>query len=137
VRQERTQRTDEFFYSGPLNPCAETRPQKSLSAESARTVALSAWNLPGRLRLTSHYTKRSKARKFGILDFEEVLRTGRPTDKGIYCPKYKNVKYVFRGSVDGLGFRIVFALDATQDYAAAPLVILITAAWSTRNGVRK
>jgi hypothetical protein len=55
----------------------------------------------------------------------------------MYCPKFKNVKYVFKGMVDGLGFRIVFALDATQDYATAPLVILITAAWSTRNGIRR
>ena len=142
MRQERTQqlrtkRTDEFFYSGPLNPCAETRPQKPLSAESARYVALSAWNIPGRIRLTSHYKRRSRARRFSILDFQEVLRTGQPTGQVIYCPEFKNVKYIFRGAVDGLGFRIVFALDATQDYSAAPLVILITAAWSTRNGVRK
>jgi hypothetical protein len=134
VRQERT---DEFFYSGPLNPCAETEPQKLLSAESARWVALSAWNIPGRLRFTKHFTKRSKKRRFSTLDLEEVLRSGRPTEKGIYCPKYRNIKYVFRGTVDGLGFRIVFALDATQDYAAAPLVILITAAWTTRDGIRK
>jgi hypothetical protein len=130
-------RTDEFVYSGPLNPCAETKPQRPLTAESARYVALSAWNIPGRLRLTGHYTKRSKKRRFSILDFEEVLRTGRPMEKGMYCPRYKNVKYVFKGIVDGLGLRIVFALDATQDYSAAPLVILITAAWSTRDGVRK
>jgi hypothetical protein len=97
---------------------------------------LSAWNIPGRIRLTKHYTKRSKKRRFGILDFEEILRTGKPLEKGIYCPRYRNVKYVFKGTVDGLGLRIVFALDATQDYTAAPLLILITAAWSTRDGIR-
>lgn len=132
----RQKRTDEFLYVGPLNPCADAKPQRALSAESARWVALSAWSIPGRIRLTNHYTGRSKERHFGILDFEEVLRTGMPMEKGIYCPRYRNVKYVFRGRVDGLGLRVIFALDATQDYATAPLVILITAAWSTRDGIR-
>jgi hypothetical protein len=132
----RQKRTDEFLYTGPLNPCADAKPQRPLSAESARWVALSAWSIPGRIRLTTHYTGRSKERHFSILDFEEVLRTGMPMEKGIYCPRYRNAKYVFRGRVDGLGLRVVFALDATQDYATAPLVILITAAWSTRDGIR-
>lgn len=129
----------EVTYRGPLNQSADAMPQKPLSPEGARVVALSAWRLPGRLRLTSHFNMRVVQRKFDIFDVEYVIRNGTPIGKAIFCKGAgrNNYKYRFRGNVDGLGLRIVFAIDATQDYFSAPLVILITAAWNTKTGARK
>jgi hypothetical protein len=133
----RRESTNDFVYVGPLNPSSEAKPQKALSPESARYVALSCWRIPGRLRPTGHFAKRLIQRRFDIFDFEEVIRLGKPLGKGIFCPKFNNYKYQFLGVVDGLGLRAVFAIDATQDYQVAPLVILITAAWNTESGKRK
>ena len=128
--------TNDFVYTGPLNPSSEAKPQSALSPESARYVALSAWRIPGRLRPTGHFTKRLIFRRFDIFDTEEVIRRGKPLNDGIFCPDFNNYKYQFWAVVDGLGLRVVFVIDATQDYQVAPLVILITAAWNTKNGRR-
>lgn len=114
-------------------------PAKGAFPEGARVVALSAWRLPGRLRLTSHFNMRVCERKFDIFDVEYVIRHGCPVGKAVFCKgeDRNNFKYRFRGTVDGLGLRVVFAIDATQDYFRAPLVILITAAWNTKTGARK
>ena len=138
MRQENTDKNSAVFeYSGPINPSSEAKPQATLTPESARVVALSAWRIPGRLRPSDHFTKRLVQRKFDILDVERVIRTGKPKGVGKFCPKFGNYKYQFKGAVDGMGLRVVFAIDATQDYAATPLVILITAAWNTKSGKRR
>lgn len=82
---------------------------------------------------------RVRERKFDIFDVEHVIRRGFPVGRAVFCKGEgrNNYKYRFRGIVDGLGLRVVFAIDATQDYFKAPLVILITAAWDTKTGVRK
>jgi hypothetical protein len=130
------QEKHEIKYHGPANPSANAQPQKPLSPESARVVALSAWRI-GRLRISGHFTKRVKERKFDILDVEQVIRHGTPKGGAVFCKRYNNYKYVFHAAVDGIGLRAVFAIDATQDYTTSPLVILITAAWSTKTGARK
>lgn len=89
------------------------------------------------MRLSPHFKQRAAKRRFSILDAEEVIRYGKPVGSAVYCPKYQNYKYRFSGSVDGLRLRIVFAIDATQDYAAAPLLIFITGAWHTKSGARQ
>jgi hypothetical protein len=134
---QKPQTVSSFVYVGPLNPRSQAVAQKPLTPESARVVALGAWRLDGRLRPVAHFKKRMKQRKFSILDIEEVLRRGRPKGNGRFCPDHRNYKYEFQGSVDGVGLRVVFAIDATQDYMSAPLVILITAAWNTKSGIRR
>lgn len=129
---------NEFHYTGPINPNANTNPQSPLSCESARVVALSAWRLPGRIHITEHFTMRTRGRNFSILDAEEVLRRGKPIDDPMFCPEpHNNYKYKFRAGVDGTLLEIAFAIDATQDYLKAPLVILITGVWKTRSGIRR
>lgn len=129
----------EIAYRGPANPCVDAQPQKPLSPETARVVALSAWRLPGRLRLTDHFNMRVRQRNFDIFDVEYVIRRGTPVGNAVFCrgKGRNNYKYRFWGKIDGLGLRVVFAIDATQDYHSAPLVILITAAWDTKTGSRK
>lgn len=129
----------EIVYRGPHNQCVNTQPQKPLSPETARVVALSAWRNPGRLRITDHFNMRVSKRNFDIFDVEYVLRHGVPLGSAIFCSGKgrNNYKYRFWCKVDGLGLRVVFAIDATQDYQSAPLVILITAAWDTKTGARK
>ena len=87
VGMRRRESTSDFVYVGPLNPSSEAKPQKALSPESARYVALSCWRIPGRLRPTGHFTKRLIQRRFDIFDFEEVIRLGKPMGEGDFLPK--------------------------------------------------
>jgi len=127
---------NEFVYTGPTDQEARTKPQAPLTAETARVVALSAWRT-GRLQRTPHFLMRLKARGFSILDVESVIRYGRVVAGPTPCgPPHNNHKYYFRDDVDGVGLKVSFALDAEQDYATCPLVVLITAVWCTASGRR-
>lgn len=126
----------EFIYCGPINRGNRTQSQTPLTPEAARTVALKAWCKGGRLRPTEHFRHRSIERKFTIIEVEFVVRNGRPTDRPEFCERFNTYKYRFEAIVDGLPLRVAFALDATQDYDATPLVILITAVWKTKSGLR-
>jgi hypothetical protein len=128
---------NEFHYTGPVDHEASTKPQAPLSAETARVVALSAWRMPGRLHRTPHFLYRVKERNLTILDVEYVIKYGKVVSGPTFCGEpHSNYKYYFRADVDGITLKVAFALDATQDYAAGPLVVLITAVWNTPTGCR-
>ena len=128
---------NEFHYTGSVDQEATTKPQAPLSAETARVVALSAWRGPGRLHRVPHFLKRARERNFTILDFEYAVKHGKVVSGPTFCGEpHNNYKYCFRSNVDGINLEVSFALDATQDYTAGPLVVLITAVWKTRSGCR-
>lgn len=128
---------NEFHYLGPVDQEAKTKPQAPLTAETARVVALNAWRGPGRLQQTPHFRKRVKERSFTTLDVEFVIKYGRVVSGPTPCGEpHNNFKYYFRAEVDGIVLKVAFALDATQDYAAGPMVVLITGVWATPNGCR-
>lgn len=126
-----------FTYRGPIYKRGQANPQAPLSPETARLVALESWGKGGRIRSTDHFRTRSSERNFSTLDVQEVIRHGRPECKAEFCREFNNYKYRFQGMVDGLELRVAFALDATQDYSASPLVILITGVWRNKTGARK
>ena len=128
---------NEFHYLGPVDQEANTKPQAPLTAESARVVALSAWRGPGRLHQPQHFRKRAQERNFTTLDVEWAIKYGKVVSGPTSCGEpHNNYKYYFRAEIDGIAFKVSFALDATQDYAAGPLVVLITGVWATPSGCR-
>src|SRR5205085_1292091 len=90
------QQENEFVYTGPIGDGAKTKPQEPLSAESARVVALSAWNRSGRIWQTPHFRERAKSRVFSILDVHFVIKYGKVVSGPTHCPAYKNHKYYFK-----------------------------------------
>jgi len=131
------EQVNEFHYRGDLHQDANTKPQSPLTAETARVVALNAWRGPGRLHQTPHFQKRVRERNFTILDVEWVIKYGRIVSGPTFCGEpYNNYKYYFKAEIDGITLKSSFALDATQDYEAGPLVVLITGVWATPSGCR-
>ena len=128
---------NEFHYIGPVDQEANTKPQAPLSPETARVVALSAWRGPGRIHQVPHFRERAKERNFTTLDVEFAIKYGKVVSGPTFCCEpHNNYKYYFMAEIDGIGFKVSFALDAAQDYAASPLVILITGVWNTATGCR-
>jgi hypothetical protein len=125
-------------YLGPVNPASAAQPQAPLTPETARSIALSAWHAPGRLRISDHCKKRMRERGFDILDFEVVVKHGRPVGPAIKCgAPHHNYKYCFSTLVDGERLEASFAVDPSQDYQQAPLVVLITGVWKTKTGTKR
>jgi len=126
----------EVQYVGPVNPTSATEAQAPLTPEMARSIALNGWRT-GRLRITEHCRRRMKERGFDVLDIEHVIKRGRPDGPAVKCgAPHENFKYCFTCSVDGARLQVAFALDPTQDYQTAPLVILITGVWKTATGTK-
>lgn len=124
-------------YTGPIDHGNTIQPQRPLSAETARVIALGCWRAPGRIHQLDHFRKRSKERGYSILDVQFAIKYGTIVFGPIFCPEpHNNFKYCFRARVDGIGFKVVFALNPTQDYEVSPLLLLITAVWQTKNGKR-
>jgi hypothetical protein len=96
-----------------------------LSLENALVVITRAWMI-GRVRYSDHFTVRCRERRVTTIDVGNVIRTGRMVGNGEYCPEFRNWKYRIRGEVEGDLIEVVVALDPSQDYDLAPLIVVIT-----------
>ena len=125
------------FITRALKIRKQTPSRKPRYRRRRREWLLSAWRGPGRLHRVTHFVKRAKERNFTILDVEYVIKYGSVVSGPTFCGEpHNNHEYYFRAEVDGIMLKVAFALDATQDYEAGPLVVLLTAVWNTPSGCR-
>jgi hypothetical protein len=99
-----------------------------LSIPNAALVIKKAWNI-GRVHVTDHFRKRGIERRFDPLDAGNAIRQGRIIGPAEFSTVFRNWKYRVRGPVEDSELELVLGLDASEDYAQCPLVILITGFW--------
>jgi len=116
-----------YTYCGPEGrPSPVNSHESPLSAQNAISVVQSAWAV-GRIHVGTHFKKRCSERRIDMIDVGNLIRTGVIRGKPEYSGEYKTWKYRVAATVDERPLELLVALDSTEDFAASPLVILITA----------
>jgi hypothetical protein len=73
-----------------------------------------------------HFTERCGQRGFNSIDAEQLIRKGR-IESSRYDEDYHDWVFEIIGNVDGKSWKIVVALDCSEDVLESPVITLITA----------
>lgn len=95
------------------------------TAENLKLILIRALRV-GHTIPSSHFYKRCLEREFDLLDAEVLIEDGTITSGPTYDQDYHSFQVEIYGRIDGIGWKLIAALDCGSDFLNCPKVTLIS-----------